>query len=70
MLVTADGDRGLAAAAGQARSSGCRLAAVLVGSDRARALELRRAGVWVTEVASAADLAAALDGRVAHARQA
>ena len=68
VLVTADGDRGLPAAAGQARATGCGVAAVLIGPARAYARDLRRAGAWVAEVGEEADLAAALDGSVDHAR--
>ncbi len=68
VLVTACGDRGLAAAAGQTRSAGVYLAAVLVGSARAYAADLRRAGASVTEVTGAADLTAALEGGGAHAK--
>lgn len=62
VLVSAGGDRGLASAASQARSAGVNVAAVLVGSARAYASELRRTGASVTEVAEASDLAAALEG--------
>lgn len=68
VLVTAAGDRGLAAAASQARSAGVSLAAVLVGPARAYASDLRRAGASVTEVAEASDLTAALEGSVARAQ--
>lgn len=68
VLVTACGDRGLAAAAGQARSAGVHLAAVLVGAARAYASDLRRAGASVTEVAGASDLMAALEGGGARAK--
>jgi broad specificity phosphatase PhoE len=68
VLVTAAGDRGLAAAASQARSAGVSLAAVLVGPARAYASDLRRVGASVTEVAEASDLTAALEGSVARAQ--
>jgi uncharacterized protein (DUF58 family) len=68
VLVTADGDRGLPAAAGQACAAGCGVAAVLIGPARAYAPDLRRAGARVTEVAAEDDLTAALDGSVDHAR--
>ena len=70
VLVSASGDRGLAAAAGQARTAGVSLAAVLVGPARAYGQELRRAGVWVAEVTGASDLTAALDGSGARAQRA
>lgn len=70
VIVTAHGDRGLAAAAGQARGSGCNVAAVLVGPARAYASELRRTGVFVAEIGDAAQLAGALDGSGAHAQRA
>jgi hypothetical protein len=62
VMVSAGGDRGLAAAASQARAAGVNLAAVLVGPARAYASDLRRAGTSVTEVSGASDLAAALGG--------
>jgi uncharacterized protein (DUF58 family) len=68
VLVTACADRGLAAAASQARSAGMPLAAVLVGPARAYASALRRAGASVTEVAGASDLTAALEGGGARAK--
>lgn len=68
VLVSAGGDRGLASAASQAREAGVNLAAVLVGPARAFALDLRRAGASVTEVAGVWDLAAALEGGGARAR--
>ncbi len=70
VVITASGDRGIAAAAGQARRAGVNVAAVLVGQGRADAQELRRVGAWVTEVGGSADLAAALDGSGAYARRA
>ena len=70
VLITASGERGLVAAASQARGAGVNVAAVLVGQARVFAPELRRAGAWVTEVGEAADLAAALDGSGAHAKRA
>lgn len=70
VLITASGDRGLAAAAGQARSAGVNVAAVLVGQARVYAHELRRGGAWVTEVGGAPDLRIALDGSGGHAQRA
>ncbi len=70
VVITAGGDRGLAAAASQARGAGVNVAAVLVGPARAYAQDLRRAGTWVTEVGVASQLAAALDGSGAHAKHA
>ena len=69
VLVSASGDRGLAAAAGQARAAGVNLAAVLVGPARAYGQEIRRTGAWVAEIAGTADLAAALDGSVGRAQR-
>ena len=69
VLVSASGDRGLAAAADHARAAGVSLAVVLVGPARAYGQDLRRAGAWVAEVAGASDLAAALDGGGARAQR-
>ncbi len=69
VLVSASGDRGLAAAAGQARSAGVNLAAVLIGPARAYGQDLRRAGASVTEIAGASDLTLALEGRGARAQR-
>lgn len=70
VIVTAAGDRGLGAATSQARAAGISVAAVLTGSARAYGPELRRAGAWVTDVAGADGLAAALDGSTVNARRA
>lgn len=70
VLITATGDPALSAAAGQARGAGVNVAAVLVGHARVYAADLRRSGAWVTEVADADALAAAIDGSGAHARRA
>jgi uncharacterized protein (DUF58 family) len=70
VVITAGGDRGLAAAASQARGAGVNVAAVLVGPAWVYAQDLRRAGTWVTEVGKASQLAAALDGSGAHAKRA
>lgn len=70
VLITATGDRGLAAAVGQVRGTGVNVAAVLVGQARVYAHDLRRGGAWVTEVGGAGDLAAALDGSGAHVKRA
>jgi uncharacterized protein (DUF58 family) len=70
VVVTASGDRGLAAAAGQARGAGAAVAVVLVGQARVYAHDLRRAGAWVTEVERAADLDLALEGSGARAQRA
>lgn len=61
VVVTAAPDRGLVAAAQQARSTGIALAVVSVGAARAMSGELRRAGAWVVDVEGRADLAAALN---------
>ena len=70
VLITASGDGGLAAAAGQARRTGVNVAAVLVGEARVYAQELRRVGAWVTEVGGIPDLGIALDGSGVHAKRA
>lgn len=70
VVITAGGDRGLSAAASQARGAGVNVAAVLIGPARAYAHDLRRAGTWVTEVGDVSHLASALDGSGAHARRA
>ena len=70
VIVTAVGDRALAAAAGQARNSGVAVAAVLVGQARSHAQELRRSGAWVATAGGFDDLEAALDGSGIHAQRA
>jgi hypothetical protein len=70
VLITASGDGGLAAGAGQARGAGVNVAAVLVGQARVYAQELRRVGAWVTEVGGTPDLGIALDGSGVHAKRA
>ncbi len=70
VVISAGGDRGLAAAASQAQGAGVNVAAVLVGPARVSAHDLRRTGTWVSEIGDASQLAAALDGSGAHAARA
>jgi uncharacterized protein (DUF58 family) len=70
VIISATGDRGLAGAAGQARAAGVSIAAVMIGPARVYAQDLRRSGAWVTEAGSAGDLAIALDGSGAYAKNA
>jgi hypothetical protein len=60
--VTSAGDPALASAALAARDRGVAVHAVLVGAATAGAGELARAGVAVTAVADAVDVASALAG--------